>query len=60
MCLSLVCVIRTFLYLMSSKMRSGFEEVALVQRLAQAAILRKACDCKAARHTYLGYRYYTL
>jgi hypothetical protein len=60
MFLSRVCVIRTVLYLISSKMRSGFEEVTLVQRLGQVAILRKACDCKVARRTYLGYRYYTL
>ena len=60
MFLSRVCVIRTFSYLMSSKIRSGFKEVALVQRLVQVAIVRKACDCKVARHTYLGCRYYTL
>jgi hypothetical protein len=55
------CLCHTNVFVsMSSKMRSGFEEVALVQRLAQVAILRKACDCKAARHTYPGCRYYTL
>jgi hypothetical protein len=41
-------------------MRSGFDEITLVQRLGQAAIFLTTCKRKVARHKQPAYRYYSL
>jgi hypothetical protein len=55
------CLCHTNVFV-SNEQQDAFrlQGVTLVQRLGQVTILRKAYDCKVARHRYPGYRYYTL